>query len=315
MSVTFRNLLYPSPIIIFFLGMHLHHEILKDYSKYNSKQFKKEYEVVYKHIYSKNSSAHSFHPTSLATTEPNITNEPSWALYWNNSKPIFMSVFVLSAPANFVKRNQMRIDFYKFLNSHKLPHGNGKMGRKLSTLTFLIGNSGDSFVEIAVRKESKKYGDILKLSLVDSYKNCAYKILGAFGWINKLLNAGYKLEHKSVEQMNSNHQTKNNVNHKEQVTTKNLKRWRNHNNIINWIVKVDDDMVVNYRNLLSELEKETQERNSFGEKGLSILCSAVLNNHVAEWRNNTMTRKWLVVICILLKSLGNLISFSIRNVI
>ena len=68
----------------------------------------------------------------------------------------------------------------------------------------------------------------------------------------------------------------------------------NRNHDIQWIVKVDDDMTVNYKDLVTFLNKEKTETASDSSKTPSILCSTLLNNQITEWRNDTMSRKWLV---------------------
>jgi hypothetical protein len=161
----------------------------------------------------------------------------------------------------------------------------------LSTLTFLIGDTHDSVINLKLQSEYEKHEDILRLSIHDSYKNCAYKVLGSFEWIYRLLKDGNTVP-KYADENYTNNLSNNNVSHNQRTISGKQTTFENNVASIDWVVKVDDDMDVNYGNLIRNLEPHPLETDSTRDNDMSILCSAVLNNHVAEWRNDSMTRKW-----------------------
>jgi len=77
---------------------------------------------------------------------------------------------VLSAPANVIKRNQLRDRFGHVKNV---------------SLLFLVGKTTSSEVQQRLGEENKDHGDMLQGSVLDSYHTLAYKTLMGFIWINK----------------------------------------------------------------------------------------------------------------------------------
>ena len=139
-------------------------------------------------------------------------------------------------------------------------------------------------------QEIEAHGDILKLSIRDSYRNLTLKTICYFSWITAII------ENRTV---NSDKIIKVNpsfLRFKDHIPSQNSTYLQNEggNKILEWIIKVDDDVNVNYKQLFSALQNEKQTMDGIHHKTPTILCSTVLNNMVGEWRNNSMTRKWLV---------------------
>ena len=135
-----------------------------------------------------------------------------------------------------------------------------------------------------------KHGDILWMAMEDSYTNCAYKVLGSYEWIYSVIGNTKQTKNLDSMYMNYEHTSQNNTNGEVKFKIISQKQVRMEMpSVIDYIVKVDDDMEVNYPNLVTALKKESSESSP---NHMSIFCSAVLNNHVAEWRNDSMTRKW-----------------------
>ena len=99
------------------------------------------------------------------------------------------------------------------------------------------------------------FGDILWLSINDTYRNLPLKSIGYFTFLSNIT--------------------------------------RQNHDIIKWTVKVDDDVYVNYKEVLRKLQKEDNQQNDNSDiKSASILCSTVQNNNFPARRNDCMTRKW-----------------------
>ena len=307
MNQAFNNLTFVLvPVIFVVLGMRIHDQTLTEYLKYDPKRFKLEHHHqnnAYLHLYRNKIPYRDEQAENIGDVKMpflpiiglDILKVPDWALNWNKVDPISMSIFVLSAPANFVKRHQMRRDFNEFLRSYKQSYDAHR--KKLQpTITFLIGVSSNNTINVEVDKELERHRDILKLYIKDSYTDCAYKVLASFEWIYNLL----LLKSSNIYSGGGESNDRDNLtiqNFKEPNLDVLRKDVRNKEKLIDsWVVKVDDDMIINYDNLIRTLDQEMLEIEARNEDGsgddLSILCSAVLNHHVAEWRNDSMTRKW-----------------------
>ena len=150
MSFTLQTCVLLVPTMLYILGLHIHNQILTKYSRYDSEKFKKEYQHIYKHIFKdkmpynkENANITDTNIRTLPIIGSNISKEPNWALHWNKTKSLFMSVFVLSAPANDYKRNQMRKDYNEFVKTYQSNNVHSSKNKILSTLTFLIGDTDD----------------------------------------------------------------------------------------------------------------------------------------------------------------------------
>ena len=170
MIMTFSNAYFCLSLFLIILCMAMHNLILKGFTRYEAKNFRDKYFQSYKHIFVPAShdlnQPDNYQPISTTLQiDSHVIGQPSWALRLHKKefKPVFMSIFVLSAPANFKKRKKMRKDFSRFMRNHvsDLHVAN----KRLATLTFLIGHSGIYSVEFRVNEEYKKYGDILKLEI------------------------------------------------------------------------------------------------------------------------------------------------------
>ena len=290
MDVTASSLVMLGPVILFIVGMYVHTHILIKYSRYSASSFKSEHQMTYAHLFkdkmpydNRNLNSNSNIPNHVPNIGVDISIEPRWAYELNKTNNLSLVIFVLSAPENSFKRSEMRSDFQMYLKSNN--EDNPKANNELLTLTFLIGKAKNEKLNLEIKEESRIYRDILWMEMEDSYTNCAYKVLGSYEWIINVINSiktSQKVDSDTTIQNNTNGEGKIKVSPQRQVRMKIASS-------IEYIVKVDDDMEINYPNLVHELKTESFESNP---NHMSILCSAVLNNHVAEWRNDSMTRKW-----------------------
>ena len=182
-----------SPWLLFLVCLGIHNHILKSYIKYNANSFKDTYFEYYKDIFdgtTTNVSYVSINSKQLNSIQLFVTDEPEWTKefkYRNLSSP-FITMFILSAPKNYEKRNEMRIDFNKYLNSFNKDF-RGRVVEKINawTLTFVIGDSENKSIESNVYQEIEAHGDILKLSIRDSYRNLTLKTICYFSWITAII--------------------------------------------------------------------------------------------------------------------------------
>jgi hypothetical protein len=79
-----------------------------------------------------------------------------------------ISVIILSAPKHFDKRNLTRNQLNLF--SDKLDW------------TFVLGQT-DPDVQSKLLQEQNQFGDLVQFSILDKYKNLAYKSLASFLWL------------------------------------------------------------------------------------------------------------------------------------
>ena len=91
---------------------------------------------------------------------------------------IFMAIFSLSAPNNFEVRQNLRKEIKIFKENF------GQKNNGSIHLTFLLGLTKDQKVQKRIEHESELFGDILQISVEDSYNNLSYKTLGAYQWIH-----------------------------------------------------------------------------------------------------------------------------------
>ena len=248
------------PFAVFLCCLLMHNSAKRGYEKYHEKSFKEKYLNRYSHIFkysSFNTSTKSFKKYSFPiTTRPEVLTIPQWAneiKNGSNSEPIFASFFVLSSPTNFEYREQMRNELDIFLKNNHELNASGNS--KMFSLTFVIGNSNNKTDEERINAEVDMFGDILWLPVNDTYRNLPLKSIGYFTFISN-------------------------------VTKQN-------HDIIKWIVKIDDDMHINYNEIFRRLKKEDIRQNDNSNiKTNSILCSTVQNNNIPVRRNDCMTRKW-----------------------
>ena len=128
-----------------------------------------------------------------------VIKVPNWSLDLSKSEEkIFMSIFSLSAPKNFDDRQNLRREIESF-RSDFVSNNLGSIH-----LTFLLGLTPDKDVKERIGIESDRFGDILQLSVEDSYQNLSYKTLGAYQWIHSVVSQIFvvkiflnKLEHLS----------------------------------------------------------------------------------------------------------------------
>jgi hypothetical protein len=111
-----------------------------------------------------------------------VIKVPYWSHDVSKSKEkIFMSIFSLSAPKNFDDRQNLRRE----IDSFRTEFASNELGS--IHLTFLLGLTRDKDVKERIGIESDLFGDILQLSVEDSYHNLSYKTLGAYQWIQTVV--------------------------------------------------------------------------------------------------------------------------------
>ena len=284
----------PCLLILVFFGIHNH--ILSSYIKYNAKSFKEKYFKYYTDIFegtTTNVSYVSINSEQFKPIQSFVTNEPEWAkeFKYRTLRSFFITVFILSAPENYEKRNEMRMDFYKYLKGVHKEFG-GRLFEKinLGTLTFVIGDSENKSIESNVNQEIEKHGDILKLSIRDSYRNLTFKTICYFSWMDAVIEKTTINSAKNIKVKPTNLHFKDHMANQNPTHVQN----KGENKVLEWIIKVDDDVNINYEQLFSVLQNEKQTMDGIHHKKPAILCSTVLSNMVGEWRNNSMTRKWFV---------------------
>ena len=136
------------PVIVFIIGMHIHNQILTKYTRYNSTGFKYEYERTYSHLFKDKIPYEQNDQNSdrgelkhLPKIGINVAIQPNWVKQLNDPNDIFVAVFILSAPANAVKRIEMRKDFDRFISNYYKQHKSSNISGSI-TLPFLLGQYG-----------------------------------------------------------------------------------------------------------------------------------------------------------------------------
>jgi len=110
-----------------------------------------------------------------------VLKEPGWIeKSIKNDEKIFLSIFSLSAPQNFEDRQNLRTEIENFRTNSA-----DKIVGSIQ-LTFLLGLPSDRDLQSWIDIESDLFGDILQISVEDSYQNLSYKTLGAYQWIHSV---------------------------------------------------------------------------------------------------------------------------------
>ena len=281
------------PSIVFLFCLLIHNNMKKGYIRYSKNSFKQKYFNQYSHIFkcllpnSSNVNSQKNNVSCPITSRPiQILKSPEWANDTHNDNFVndtFVSFFILSSPKNFEERKVMRNELQLFL---KTKNFNPSKSLKLATQTFVIGNSGNKSIERRLKQEIDMYGDILWLIVKDTYRNLPLKSIGYFSWISNITkyDQEYSNEYGRKETIDRSETDK----HQEVITKNHESR-----DSIRWIVKIDDDVNVNYQKLFDTLEKKnTYQYHGDNTDQLSILCSTVQNNNIAVRRSDCMTRKW-----------------------
>jgi hypothetical protein len=112
-------------------------------------------------------------------------------------------VAVISAPNYFSKRNIIRQTWLSLLQKKSSA---GTL-ISLNSFGFVVGSPANKEIQIQIETESKQYGDILQIDIMDSYENLTMKVVGLLKWVN------------------------------------------DHCSQVDFILKVDDDVYVNVKNL------------------------------------------------------------------
>ena len=303
----FQNdtLYYLGFLLIAFMIIHI--QILKQYQKYDKKLFKEQYFYNYQHLFETNiklKSRNGYKNVSLLQSMGiRVKDEPFWYHDLRSQKLdyVFVSFFVLSSAGNFHERTNMRSEFNVFLKN-QMRNTQHSPRNSVAKLTFLVGNSRNTTTELLLDKEYQKYGDLLRLDIEESYKNIVYKVLNGFHWaaqISRQESKSYLPSLNPKSQINSATTNEKKLNgthlHRSNTTGTNVRRILKILNMdkLEWIVKVDDDMKVNYATLMNSLRRQKACKLSMKKQcNVSILCSSVLQNNIPEWRNDSMTRKW-----------------------
>lgn len=87
-------------------------------------------------------------------------------------KPVFLLIYIHSAPAHHKRRTAIRTTWGSVLN----------FSPDSVKLVFLLGKPQDAYVQSALEMESNRYGDIVQQDFVDSYRNLTYKAAMGLKW-------------------------------------------------------------------------------------------------------------------------------------
>jgi hypothetical protein len=124
-----------------------------------------------------------------------------------NSKIPSLFVAIISGPKNFEKRNIIRQTWLRNLQTQS--------DIELLSLTgfgFIVGLAKNEDIQTRIEEESEMHGDILQISMFDSYYNLTIKVVGLLNWLGDRCS------------------------------------------LVNFVLKVDDDVYVNTKNLLTVLK-------------------------------------------------------------
>ncbi|XP_046640892.1 beta-1,3-galactosyltransferase 5-like [Daphnia pulicaria] len=95
-----------------------------------------------------------------------------------NSRSLLISI--ISAPDNFEKRQTIRRTWSNHLtnqtNIHRL--------LEIVGFGFVIGLTNNSLVQQKIEEESERYGDILKINVIDKYVKLSVKVAGLINWVS-----------------------------------------------------------------------------------------------------------------------------------
>ena len=79
-------------------------------------------------------------------------------------------ILVLTAPKNFEKRKRMR---------------SFTIGEEIPELLFLLGTVADEDLQNCLEEENRMFGDMLQISVKDSYQNLPYKTISGFDYVSQ----------------------------------------------------------------------------------------------------------------------------------
>ncbi len=89
-------------------------------------------------------------------------------------------IAVISAPANFDKRNMIRKTWRNYL---KAVEQEDLMG--LAGFAFILGLTENNFTQSVINEESNTFGDIIQIEMMDFYRNLSMKVAGLLNWLYK----------------------------------------------------------------------------------------------------------------------------------
>ena len=102
----------------------------------------------------------------------------------DNGKDLLFIAFVTVSPKSFEKRNLIRSTW-----------ANDKNLKSKAKVIFLLGRSNESIVNLKIKNESLKYGDIVQNDFMDTYYNLTIKTIMGFKWVSSFCqNAKYTLK-------------------------------------------------------------------------------------------------------------------------
>lgn len=128
----------------------------------------------------------------LDITVSNTTLETNYQSRYDISpdyENVFLLMMVTTTPDSFKRRHEIRTTWGGTQKQIKMTKTTLFKGRNISTaieLVFVLGLSGDENTDNKVKHEAEKFGDILRVSISESYKNIVHKILAAFSWANTI---------------------------------------------------------------------------------------------------------------------------------
>ncbi|XP_057376818.1 beta-1,3-galactosyltransferase 2-like [Daphnia carinata] len=93
------------------------------------------------------------------------------------NRTVFLAI--ISGAGNFERRNTSRHLWPKHL---KAEQDKGLMG--VVGIAFVVGKPDKVETQNRIEEESQKYGDIIQIEMVDTYRNLSLKVAGLFNWLH-----------------------------------------------------------------------------------------------------------------------------------
>ena len=147
-----------------------------------------------------------------------ILIEPCTIFQNTTSNSLFVAI--ISAPSYFPKRSSIRQTWLGQLKNVS--------SLNLSGYAFIVGKTEDKNVQTRIEEESRLFGDILQVGMIDTYNQLSIKAVGLINWLH------------------------------------------NHCSGVDFVLKVDDDVYVNPRNLVAVANAlNRSELSLYGKKTLS----------------------------------------------
>lgn len=107
-----------------------------------------------------------------------LTTIPSCRDIPTDKRSVFVAI--ISAPRSFDKRELIRKTWFKHL---QVAVGAGLLGPV--SFAFVLGQTENKLIQVAIEKESKTYEDIIQIDTPDFYRNLSFKLIGLLNWVQR----------------------------------------------------------------------------------------------------------------------------------